>query len=122
MTETKPIPQAVAERCVSAFASFVSAVREAVSAAGSPGTAVWHRKVLPLLESRLAAAEAAAAQYAAGNQQPLVNEALPLRFLARDMDGYSFSFAGEAAAEDLQQKRRLVVYAAWQVCHAAGAV
>ena len=41
---------------------------------------------------------------------------------ARDMDGYSLGFAGKELAEQFEDRRRLVVFAAWQVCETAGVV
>lgn len=123
MTTAQSVPEATAERFVAALGGLVSSVREVLAAAGdNPQAAVWQRKLLPLLESRLAAANAAAAGFAASDQQRLVEVALPLRFLARDLDGYALTFAGDAFAAQLQERQRLVVFAAWQVGQAAGAV
>lgn len=118
------IPQLVADCFLAALSSLVSIGREAVAAALPQGLAqasVWQKKIQPLLEARLSAAQAASTHFAIGRQQPLLAEALPLRFLARDTDGYALDFAGEAFATELTQRRRLVVLAAWQVCQAAGA-
>lgn len=78
--------------------------------------------MLPLLENRLRDAQTALAHHAIGDQDPLVTIALKSRFLARDMDGYSLGFAGKELAEQFEDRRRLVVFAAWQVCDTAGVV
>lgn len=122
MTQPQPIPEQLVERYVAALTALVSVAREAVTAGASPQAALWQRKILPMLEARLSTAKTAEAHYAIGHQQPLLDAALPLRFLARDMDGYSLDFAGVALAQQLRQQRQLVVYAAWQVGHAAGAI
>lgn len=122
MTQLQTIPEALAERYLAALTALVSVAREAVAAGGSPQAGLWQRKVLPILEAHLSTAKAAEAHYAIGHQQPLLDAALPLRFLARDMDGYPLDFAGAALAQQLRQQRQLVVYAAWQVGHAAGAI
>lgn len=122
MTATQTIPEAVANRLVAAVTGLVSTAREAVAASSSPQAGVWQRKVLPLLEGRLAAAKTAAAHFAIGDEKPLVEAASPLRFLARDMDGYALNFAGDDLAKQLEERQRLVVLAAWQVCQSAGIV
>lgn len=121
MPAAQEIPQAVAERYVAALQALVTTARAAISNGHTAQSKVFGEKVLPVLESRLAASGDAAAHFAIGHQQPLLEAALPLRFLARDMDGYSLEFAGEPFATQLKERQRLVVLAAWQLCHAAGA-
>jgi len=115
------IPEAIVHRYVVALQALVTTARAAVSTGSTPQAKPWREKMLPMLEGRLAAVEDAAAHFAIGHQQPLLEAALPLRFLARDMDGYSLEFAGEPFATQLKERQRLVVLAAWQLCHAAGA-
>jgi hypothetical protein len=122
MTATHAIPEATAERFVTTLTALVTGVREAVAGSSSAQAGAWRRKILPQLEGRLDAARRAQAQFAIGDEQGLVDAALPLRFLARDLDGYSLDFAGADAARQYEERRRLVVYAAWQVGQAAGAV
>ena len=120
-TPRQPVPQLIADHFIAALTSLVNAGREALAASASPQAALWQKNVQPLLEARLAAAKTAAAQFSIGNHEPLLTAALPLRFLARDTDGYALDFAGEAFAAQLTERRRLVVLAAWRVCQAAGA-
>ncbi|QNI33804.1 hypothetical protein H7849_07760 [Alloacidobacterium dinghuense] len=123
MIVTQAIPQPVAERYLTALKGLVSTVRSALGTAGSaPQSSGWRKKMLPLLESRLAESKTALAHHAIGDQEPLISIALKSRSLARDMDGYSLGFAGEALATQFEDRRRLVVFAAWQVCESAGVV
>ena len=123
MVVTQTIPQPVAERYHNALKALVSTVRTALGAAGDlPQTSGWQKNMLPLLENRLRDTQTALAHHAIGDQDPLVTIALKSRFLARDMDGYSLSFAGKELAEQFEDRRRLVVFAAWQVCDTAGVV
>jgi hypothetical protein len=123
MVVTQTIPQPVAERYLNALKALVSTVRTALGAAGDlPQASGWQKNMLPLLENRLRDAQTALAHHAIGDQDPLVTIALKSRFLARDMDGYSLGFAGKELAEQFEDRRRLVVFAAWQVCETAGVV
>ena len=123
MIETQIIPQGTAEGYLTTLKQFVSTARTAIaSTGGAPPSAGWQRTVLPLLESRMAAAETALAHHAIGDQQPLVSLAMKSRFLAREIDGYSLRFAGEKYGNQLEEQLRLVVFAAWQVCESAGVV
>lgn len=120
---TQTIPQPVAERYFNALKGLVSTVRSALGAAGNaPQSSGWKKDMLPLLENRLAAAQTAIAHHAIGDQEPLVDLALKSRYLARETDGYSLGFAGEELAAQYEDRRRLVVFAAWQVCESAGVV
>lgn len=116
------IPQPLADRYVAMLNELITVAHAACSASGSLQAAVWRQKLLPLLDTRLFAAKTAMFHLAVGDENPLLAHALQSRFLARDMDGYSFDFAGEEFAVQLKEKQQLVVYAAWQVCHSAGAV
>ncbi len=123
MIETQFIPNDTAERYVSAMRGLVSTVHSALDAAGNPPPpSGWQQKILPLLENRLAAAQTALAHHAIGDEEPLIHIALKSRFLARDTDGYTLGFAGEELAKQFEDRRRLVVFAAWQVCESAGVV
>jgi hypothetical protein len=123
MVVTQAIPHPIAERYLNALKELVSTVRSALAAAGNlPQTSGWRQNMLPLLENRLAAAQTAMAHHAIGDQEPLVSLALKSRYLARDTDGHSLGFAGEELAAQYEDRRRLVVFAAWQVCESAGVV
>jgi hypothetical protein len=116
------IPQPLAERYLAMLADLISVAHQAIDASQSPQAAVWRQKLVPLLDTRLFAAKTAMFHLAIGDENPLLAHALQSRFLARDIDGYSLDFAGETFASQLKEKQQLVVYAAWQVCHSAGAV
>ena len=122
--ETIPqvIPQPVAERYIAMLTDLIALAYRACAASQSPQGAVWRQKLVPLLETRLFAAKTAMFHLAIGDENPLLAHALQSRFLARDMDGYPFDFAGQEFAAQIKEKQQLVVYAAWQVCHSAGAV
>ena len=123
MTETKEIPQVIAERYLSSLTGYVSTVRNAIAAMpGTSQSAVWQQRVLPVLESRLATTQMALTHSSIGNHQPLADSALQSLSLARDIDGYATNFAGKEFAAQLEEKLRMVVFAAWQVCQSAGAV
>jgi hypothetical protein len=123
VTVTQAIPQLIAERYFNALKGLAATVRSALGkAGGSPQALGCQQKVLPLLETRLAAAETAMAHHAIGDQEPLISLALKSRYMARETDGYSLGFAGEELAAQFEDRRRLVVFAAWQVCQSAGVV
>jgi hypothetical protein len=123
MIVTQIIPQPVAERYFNALKGLVLTVQSAIRNAGSAAQAAGcQQRMLPLLDERLAAAQKALAHHAIGDQEPLIGLALKSRYLARETDGYSLSFAGEALAAQFEDRRRLVVFAAWQVCESAGVV
>ena len=116
------IPQELADRYVAMLNGLISVAHQAIASSDSSQAAVWRQRLVPLLDSRLFAAKTAMFHLTIGNENPLLAHALQSRFLARDMDGYSFDFAGEEFATQLKEKQQLVVYAAWQVCQSAGAV
>jgi hypothetical protein len=123
MLVSQTIPQPVAERYLNALKGLVLTVQAALRNAGNaPQSAGCKQKILPLLEERLQAAQTAMMHHAIGDQDPLITLALKSRYLARETDGYSLAFAGEDLAAQYDDRRRLVVFAAWQVCEAAGVV
>ena len=123
MSTVQAIPDKVAERYLAALQNFVQTSREALDAAhDQQQAALWRAQVSSLLETQLAAVQSASAHHAIGDHEPLTALAQRSRYLARDTDGYSLHFAGEDFAQQLEERRRLVVFAAWQVCEAAGAV
>ena len=126
MTGIEPIPQVIpqplADRYIAMLGDLISVAHEAIGSSSSSQTNVWRQKVVPLLDSRFFAAKTAMLHLSIGDENPLLAHALQSRFLARDMDGYPLDFAGEQFAAQLKEKQQLVVYAAWHVCQAAGAV
>lgn len=116
------IPQPLADRYIAVLNELISVAHQAIASSNSSQATLWRQKLVPLLDTRLFAAKTAMLHLAIGDENPLLAHALQSRFLARDMDGYSLDFAGEAFAAQLKEKQQLVVYAAWQVCHSAGAV
>lgn len=116
------IPQPLADRYIAILGELIAVAHQACAVSASPQAAVWKQKLVPLLDTRLFAAKTAMFHLAVGDENPLLAHALQSRFLARDMDGYSFDFAGEEFASQLKEKQELVVFAAWQVCQSAGAV
>jgi|GEM_PF-2089800 len=122
-----PVTQEMVDRFAKAFAGFVKAAGDAVAeAAGKPelaGTsafASWRGKVLPLLEQENASIEKAVEQYKAGDARAILVEAEDKRGLAKDMDGFPLTFAGEEHAEALGTLRTAVVRGACRLCAAAG--
>lgn len=122
MIVTQPIPQPIAERYVADLQALISTVRSALAASDASLSSGWRTQILPLLESRLAVAQTAMTHHAIGDQEPLISLALKSRYLARETDGYSLSFAGETLSAQYEDRRRLVVFAAWHICESAGVV
>jgi hypothetical protein len=123
MVQSPEMQQALAERYLAMLARFVATIREAVvNAKDQKQAKLWQEKALPSLERRISLAEQGKAHFLIGNQQPLIRQAMNSRFLARDLDGHSFAFAGEEMAARLKEQQRLAVIAAWQFCEATGAV
>ena len=123
MVITQTIPQPVAERYFSALKGLALTVQSALRTAGNaPQAEGCRQRMLPMLEERLKAAETAMAHHAIGDQDPLIGLALKSRYLARETDGYSLAFAGEETAAQFEDRRRLVVFAAWNLCEVAGVV
>jgi hypothetical protein len=112
----------LAEGYLARLTELISLAHQAIEASTSSQAAVWRQKLVPLLETRLFAGKTAMIHLSIGDENPLLAHALQSRFLARDMDGYPFDFAGEELAVQLKEKQQLVVYAAWHVCQSAGAV
>jgi len=121
-TVPQVIPQALADRYIAMLNDLILLAHQACAASKSQQAAVWRQKLMPLLDTRLFAAKTAMFHLTIGDENPLLAHALQSRFLARDMDGYPLDFAGSDFATQLKEKQQLVVYAAWQVCHSAGAV
>jgi hypothetical protein len=123
MIQSPEMQQALAERYLAVLTGFVGIIREAVVHAKDQKQAKpWQEKALPSLEKRISMAEQGKAHFLIGDQQPLIRQAMDSRFLARDLDGYPFTFAGEEMAAKLREQQRLAVFAAWQLCEAVGAV
>lgn len=123
MIVTQFIPRAIAERYLDSLKGLVSTVRAAVDPPERASQASGCREqILPLLESQLSAAQAAMHHYAIGDQEPLISLALRSRYLARETDGHSLAFAGQELAAQYEDRRRMIVFSAWQVCEAAGVV
>jgi len=118
---------ALVERFANSFNLFVQAVRDAVaeaasepSAAGSAALRSWQSKALPLLERQNAAIQSAAAAFAQGDHQAILPLAEDKRGLAKDLDGFSLTFAGPEHARKLESLLTAVVTSAFQICSAAG--
>ncbi|HEX3436549.1 MAG TPA: hypothetical protein VHT24_07245 [Pseudacidobacterium sp.] len=127
MIQAPEMQKAAAGRYLAMLTQFVSTVRGAVVSAKNSQQApqqakVWQEKALPVLENRLSATEEAMTHFLIGNQQPLIEQAMKSISLARDLDGYPLTFAGEEFAGKLEDHQRLAVFAAWQLCDAVGVV
>jgi hypothetical protein len=123
MIQTLEMQEVAADRYIAAFRGFVALVKQAIATSGDfQQASVWERKVLAVFEQQLSALQPARAHLAIGDDQPLIGLAMKSTSIARDMDGYSLMFAGEELAKQLEEQRRVVVFAAWQFCESAGAV
>ena len=125
--EIAGIPEINVERFVEAYEAFVDQVRTMVQQAaksplgGSPELASeWQSRVLPLLEERLAGIKSAVARFHAGDAAPLVRSADDATGLSKNLDLFSFDFAGPEAKEALESLLTRVITTAYQVCNAAG--
>ena len=121
------IPEIYVERFVEAYEAFVDQVRSMVQQAvksplsGSPElVSEWQSRVLPLLEQRLAGIKSAVARFHAGDATPLVRSADDATGLSKNLDLFSFDFAGPEAKEALEGLLTRVITTAYQVCNAAG--
>lgn len=121
------IPPDAVERFAKNSAQFVQALQAALNEAagkaelaGTPAFRVWQAKALPLLQQKDAAIQAARQSFAQGDVQPILEQAEDKRGLAKDMEGFPLTFAGEDSAGDLEDLQTLVVLAAFQLCEAAG--
>lgn len=123
MIITQTIPQPVADRYFASIKGLAETLHAALDAASSaPEAAGLNQQILPLVEDRLKTAQIALTHHAIGDQEPLISLALKSRYLARETDGYSLSFAGPELATQFEDRRRMVVFSAWQVCQSAGVV
>ncbi|MGC1363172.1 MAG: hypothetical protein WA419_03875 [Silvibacterium sp.] len=121
------ISPALVERFRKIFAAFAGGVKMAVADAAqkpvtseSPGLRSWQEKALPLLEKDNLSIQAAAKAFEQGDAQPILTLAEDKRGLAKDLDGFSFTFAGPEHAENLELLETAVVTAACQISGAAG--
>ncbi len=116
MTAGTVVPEKVGERLIKALATLLATITHALdSGAPAPSQAAHWAQAKTLLESYLIAGREAARVMREGQTQPMVGLASRLRFLGRDMDGYRLDFAGAEMAQRIEDERRLVVFAAWQV-------
>ncbi|HVW78759.1 MAG TPA: hypothetical protein VHB45_14195 [Alloacidobacterium sp.] len=123
MIITQTIPQALADHYLASLKAFVETIQAALADSESaPQATGLRRQILPLIEDRLRAAQVALHHHAIGDQEPLIALALKSRYLARETDGYSFTFAGSELATQYEDCRRMVVFSAWQICQSAGVV
>jgi len=120
MAQVSTIPPQAVDRFAHTFDEFVTTLRTALPLAPEEHAEVsrWQKKALPLLNRDLDRVNAAAKSYTAGDAGPLVQAASSALSLAKDLDGFSLSFAGEETARQLEEKLRFVVMAAWQVVSA----
>jgi hypothetical protein len=119
MTKAPEIPEMLTTRFVDTFESLVGTVHKALNRAREGNQAArWRTKALPLLDRDFIALQDAIARHIAGDPQPLRDRALSACSLARDMDGFAFDCFDPEDAKQIDDDRRMVVLAAWQVCHA----
>lgn len=126
--ETPPtVPQVFAEKFSKAYSAFVDAVRAAVQEAAqkpalgnSQPVLLWQTQGLPMLEKENASIQNAMALFLIGEVRTIVQAASEARHLAKKLDGYDLSFAGEEQGKVLDQLETNVVVSAYQVCAAAG--
>ena len=125
--EIAGVPEIYVERFVEAYEAFVVQVRTMVQQAvkspllGSPElVSEWQSRVLPLLEERLARIKRAVAGFHGGDAAPLIRSADDATGLSKNLDLFSFDFAGPEAKEALESLLTRVITTAYQVCNAAG--
>jgi hypothetical protein len=118
---------ALVDRFAGAFAAFVKEAANAVADAGqnpelaaAPAFQAWCGKVLPLLQHENEELQMAMMQFRAGDARALLAAAEDKRGLAKDMDGFPLTFAGEKHAQALAELRTAVVRSACRICEAAG--
>jgi hypothetical protein len=75
---------------------------------------------LPLLQQQNASIQQATALFSAGDAGPILALAEDKRGLAKDLDGFPLTFAGQEHAAELESLETAVVVAAYQLCLAAG--
>ena len=95
------------ERFAKVSALFVEALRVAVAEAAqnpelasTPAFRAWQSKALPLLQQKNASIQAAFARFTEGEVRPIVALAEDKRSLAKDLDGFPLTFAGQERAGD----------------------
>lgn len=121
MAQASAIPPQATDRFAQTFEEFIITLRTALALAPeeNPEVVRWQKKALPLLNRDLERVNAAEKSYKAGDGMPLVQTASSALSLAKDLDGFSLSFAGEETKQQLEEKLRFVVMAAWQVACAS---
>jgi hypothetical protein len=123
MAQDTAIPRSAADRYALTFANFVEGVRGALALAPDhPSVPRWKQKGLLLLSRDLDDVQAAMKRYEEGDPQLLVQSASSAMSLAKKTDGFPLNLAGEESGKMLEEQRRFVVMAAWQVLNAAGMV
>ncbi len=125
--EIAGIPEIYVERFVEAYEAFVDQLRLMVQKAlkSPPDTSKelvseWQSRLLPLLEKRLDSIKSAVSRFHAGDATPLVRSADDATGLSKNLDLFSFDFAGPEGKEALESLLTRVITTAYQVCNAAG--
>lgn len=114
------VPYAAVERLSRNFASLQQSLQDALASADPDALQVKRlQKAAVLLQQEHAALERERSSFERGERDGLLQHAANLRLLARRMDGYSLSFAGEDSAAAMAQQRQLLVLTAWQITAAA---
>lgn len=114
------VPHTAVERLVGNFEGLRQAVADALASVdrNDPGAARWQRAA-ELLWQEDAVLQKEAEHFRLGERNNLLQHALELRLLARRMDGYPLSFAGDERGKAIAQHRQLLVLTAWQITAAA---
>lgn len=132
MQQASADPAAAVTRFVESYRALVTAVKQALEEgmrrqaaneldSSAVGNLVnWQNHTLPLLERHLAAIDAAAAQFAAGDSTAIVSCADSECGLSKNLDGYSMPFAPEKWNEIWDVHVDRVVRTASLVCVAFG--
>ena len=125
--EIAGIPEIYVERFVEAYEAFVDQVRmmvqkivESPPDSSQEVVSEWQSRVLPLLEERLAGIKSAVARFHAGDAAPLVRSADDATGLSKNLDLFSFDFAGPEHKSAFESLLSRVIATAYQVCNAAG--
>ena len=114
------VPYAAVERLLRTFSALQQIVADALAASDATGaTSTRWQRAFSLLEQERSALQVEADAFQAGDRQALLRHAADLRLLARRMDGYALSFAGDETGKALTQQRQLLVLTAWQIAAAA---
>ena len=127
MADESSLSPALVDRFAGAFAAFVKEAANALAdaaqkpeLAATPAFQGWRGKALPLLKRENDELHEAVEQFRAGDARALVAAAEDKRGLAKDMDGFPLTFAGEEHAQALEELRTAVVRSACRICEAAG--